>query len=153
MKTVIIGQAVASIARDGGQRRLNVTNFNCVYVTCNCSPGKMVLHEKRRNRHRSGVHTLDPIPLFLTRLPGHILLVAYFFFPLFFLTPPPAAGPGVPGKLEPCRTGEAVALACAGDGESVTAEAGAAAGGGRLFIIFWMRVRLSASNRPRKMEE
>ena len=58
----------------------------------------------------------------------------------------------MPGKLEPCRTGEAAALACAGDGESVTAGAGAT-GGGRLFVIFWMRERLSASNRPRKMEE
>jgi hypothetical protein len=59
----------------------------------------------------------------------------------------------VPGKLEPCITGEAAALACAEGAESVAAGAGAGAGGVRLFVIFWMSERLSASKRPRKMEE
>jgi len=58
----------------------------------------------------------------------------HFFFPFFFFTPPVEAV-GVLGKLEPCKTGEAVA-ACEGAERVAEAADGAAGGGGRMFIIF-----------------
>jgi hypothetical protein len=79
--------------------------------------------------------------------------IIHFFFPFFFFTPPVDAL-DVLGKLEPCRTGE-TAAACAWGAESAAEAIGAAAAldGRRQFIIFWIRERLSASKRPRKIDE